>query len=563
MSADAVMKKRRRREEGVQKPSKKSKNIAVVPEHSGGSQQRISELEAAIAEGTNTLENVATLLSFVPTDGSKSSKAPVALISLCKCFTRLMASGHIKPSFDSNTGSSKISRLLREYYATYQDILLQLLHKGTSKTQITALQLSFQMLKAQSEHLEENVWHSKAFFDLMTTLFEAQDGAGVRALYSQEYFSIYNDCTYHTLEFLSTYSSKAIPSDLADNIIGVLATLSEPPKPVDELTNFFIESSAKSTKKGKPLITPSSLRRAASSAWLALLASASLTTAHRKRLLGLLTSTILPWLTRPETLFDFLTASFDQGGSLSLLTLSGMYNLITTKNLDYPSFYPKLYSLLNPSLMHSKHRSRFFRHLQIFLSSTHLPATLVASFIKRLSRLSLHAPPAAIVAIVPYIYNLLKSHPQTTFMIHRPITPDPSNSDPFNPDDPNPLTTNAISSSLWELYTLAFPTTSLSTTKTTLHPLSHYNPNVTSLAQILCLQFTKQAYNLEDFLDHSYNSMLDAELKRGEVKKEPVVEWRISKRILCRDDEAKREGEAEAEAEEEKDLDLVRKLWQF
>lgn len=55
----------------------------------------------------------------------------------------------------------------------------------------------------------------------------------------------------------------------------------------------------------------------------------------------------------------------------------------------------------------------------ILIMHSHLPVSLVASFIKRLSRLSLSAPPAAIVAIVPFVYNLLKRHPACMVLIHR------------------------------------------------------------------------------------------------------------------------------------------------
>src|SRR5882724_3661862 len=51
-------------------------------------------------------------------------------------------------------------------------------------------------------------------------------------------------------------------------------------------------------------------------------------------------------------------------------------------------------------------------------SHNHLPATLLASFIKRLSRLCLFAPPAAIVMTIPFTYNILKLHPACMAMIH-------------------------------------------------------------------------------------------------------------------------------------------------
>ena len=181
------------------------------------------------------------------------------------------------------------------------------------------------------------------------------------------------------------------------------------------------------------------------------------------------------------------------------MALSGVFYLIEQRNLDYPSFYKKLYSLLGSGILHSKHRSKFFRLLDTFLGSTHLPAVLVASFIKRLSRLTLYAPPSGIVVVVPWIYNLLKKHPSCTFMIHREtrtaeekeLLENEGLSDPFNMDEEDPMETDAIESSLWEIVMLQ----------------SHYHPNVATLAKIISEQFTKHAYNLEDFLDHSYGSV--------------------------------------------------------
>ena len=60
--------------------------------------------------------------------------------------------------------------------------------------------------------------------------------------------------------------------------------------------------------------------------------------------------------------------------------------------------------------------------------------------------------------------------------------------DPFDMEEQDPMLTNAIESSVWELAALQ----------------SHYHPNVATLAKIISEQFTKRAYNLEDFLDHSY-----------------------------------------------------------
>jgi len=282
---------------------------------------------------------------------------------------------------------------------------------------------------------------------------------------------------------------------LVDEAIDLLSAIETVPETKEELDDFYISAPE---KKLHALYSLVAHKKHAQGAWLALMRT-EMTKERRKKILGLMTTSIAPWFIKPELLMDFLSDSYDTGGSTSLLALSGVFYLIQERNLDYPSFYRKLYSLLDTNVLHSKHRSRFFRLLDTFLASTHLPAVLVASFIKRLSRLTLNAPPAGIVAVVPWIYNLLKRHPTCTFMIHREVRSPAEKEalenegmeDPFVAGEPDPMMTNAIESSLWEIVMLQ----------------SHYHPNVATLAKIISEQFTKQAYNLEDFLDHSYGSV--------------------------------------------------------
>jgi U3 small nucleolar RNA-associated protein 19 len=285
------------------------------------------------------------------------------------------------------------------------------------------------------------------------------------------------------------------PSRSIDHAVEILAAIKSVPASNEELENFYIPLPKMSRHAIRSL---SAHKKNAQEAWLAIM-RLEMNKPRRKLMLKLVTPTIAPWFTKPELLMDFLTDSYDAGGSTSLLALSGVFYLIQNRNLDYPAFYKKLYSLLDRDVLHSKHRSKFFRLLDTFLASTHLPAVLVASFIKRLSRLALHAPPAAIVAVVPWIYNLLKNHPACTFMIHREVRGAEEREmlikegmeDPFCAEETDPMETNAIDSSLWEIVMLQ----------------SHYHPNVATLARIISEQFTKHAYNLEDFLDHTYSSV--------------------------------------------------------
>lgn len=283
--------------------------------------------------------------------------------------------------------------------------------------------------------------------------------------------------------------------ELFDSALALLSALDGVPESADELEDFYIPRPKKKTHN---LRSVTQHKKQGQEAWLALMGIVD-NKDQRKKILNLISNVIAPWFVKPEILADFLTNSYNAGGSMSLLALSGVFYLIQERNLDYPSFYAKLYSLVDRDILHSKHRSRFFRLLDTFLASTHLPAALVASFIKRLSRLALNAPPSAIVFVVPWIYNQLRRHPTCTFMIHRD-SKDPEikkhiqehgAEDPFLPDETDPIETHAIDSCIWEIVQLQ----------------SHYHPNVATIAKIVSEQFTKYNYNMEDFLDHSYASV--------------------------------------------------------
>lgn len=225
-----------------------------------------------------------------------------------------------------------------------------------------------------------------------------------------------------------------------------------------------------------------------------------LLTSQYKSILLILHKRIIPYMAQPQSLMDFLTDSYNVGddGVVPVLALNSLYELMKRYNLEYPDFYMKLYSLLTPSLLYTRYRSRFFRLCDLFLSSTHLSASLIASFIKKLARLSITSSASGVVIVIPFIYNLLKRHPSCMVMLHNPNVAASQYVDPFDNEEVDPLKTGAMGSSLWELEAL----------------MSHYHPNIATLAKIFGEPFKKLSYNLEDFLDWSYISLLESEKNR-------------------------------------------------
>lgn len=199
---------------------------------------------------------------------------------------------------------------------------------------------------------------------------------------------------------------------------------------------------------------------------------------------------------------------------------------------DYPSFYTRLYAFLDRDVLHSKHRARFFRLTELFLSSRyaiHLqrfpnqlkadnpqpsprnPPCLIRqaprpTFLKRTASshrdghtLHLQYPQAPSSAhghdpsyrcrrsLRWYVLNL-------HFLFSANSPNDLDLTDPFLASEPNPISTQALSSSLWEL----------------ISHKSHYHAGVSTLVKIFSEAFTKPGYSMEDFLDHTYGTVRPA-----------------------------------------------------
>ncbi|XP_002733773.1 nucleolar complex protein 4 homolog B-like [Saccoglossus kowalevskii] len=239
-------------------------------------------------------------------------------------------------------------------------------------------------------------------------------------------------------------------------------------------------------------------------AWFTLL-QCQLPNSIYKRILILLPEHIIPHMRNPVLLIDFLTASYNMGGAISLLALNGLFILVHHHNLEYPDFFKKLYALLDPAILHVKYRARFFFLTDLFLKSTHLPAYLVAAFVKRLSRLSLTAPPNAILLVIPLICNLIHRHPNLITLIHKPDAQTDISGDPYDMEEPDPAKCHAMESSLWEIKTLK----------------SHYYHEVATSATKIEKRFQKEEWDIAEYLELEMSELIDKEVKK-KMRKMPM-----------------------------------------
>lgn len=508
---------------GSQKQKKTAKNDSDLIL----SVKEIQELGDQITTSSKHYNNFVTLLDQYKyirkellnrhTDDVEAKGRQLSM-TLYKSFQGLLKSGALvnKKSYDENK-KTVVKWLLNKYDAfkeTISDFIITKLACETS-LQIDMLEIGLNLVKLESEYMKSGA--DDLFFPTLTyksiaeALLESENG-DITADGSSENFII--------LEFIEKFKKNwDLQFYFVNNLHEVLNEWKNT-KTDQQLrlifANFYcimksqllfttdIEElqEQKTWIKGQlPSIVykTSQFKSQYQKNFLTIL-SYPLLTSQYKAILLILHKRIIPNMAQPQSLMDFLTDCYNQGGDgvVPILALNSLYELMKRYNIEYPDFYTKLYSLLTPNLLYSRYRSRFFRLCDLFLSSTHLSANLIASFIKRIARLSISSSASGVVIVIPFVYNLMKRHPSCMVMLHNPDIPAAQYKDTFNNDESDPLKTGAMGSSLWELETL----------------MSHYHPNIATLAKIFGEPFKKHSYNMEDFLDWSYISLLDSEKNR-------------------------------------------------
>ncbi|CCG85137.1 Putative uncharacterized protein [Taphrina deformans PYCC 5710] len=458
---------------------------------------KITKLETELASGQSSLNNIVHLLDLATSSNAETLEQ--SQLSLYKVFKKLISLKKLEKPMKGETPT--IVSWLRERYSEYIKTLLASIEHKKASIQLEAIVLSLRLLKDDPLNANPGQFPVEQYGRLVSAIIHSSKlHDSTKYTFRQDYLEQFEDLRFHFYKFAEKAAMEAKQKSslqeqavVRDNALSLLSTITQFPEKDEDINKYWLNTISP-TSKG--VNTVSGHRKAFSGAWVAVLRF-SLTEEQYKHILSIMHKRIIPRMPKPQLLMDFLIDSYDAGGSTSLLALNGLFYLMQHHGLDYPKFFEKLYALFDENTMHVRHRSRFFRLADLFLNSTHVSANLLASFIKRMSRLSLTAPPAAIVIIIPLTYNLLKKHPSLMPLIHRVETLDQVG-DPFDAAEVDPSKTGALESSLWEMASLT----------------SHYHPNVATLAKILGEQFTKPSYNLEDFLDHSYTTMIDAELRK-------------------------------------------------
>ncbi|KAJ2900858.1 Maturation and nuclear export of 40S ribosomal subunits interacting protein [Coemansia aciculifera] len=507
-------------------------------EESKAAVERIIALESNIVSKQENLNDLVDILSIAKS-GTVETKF-VATNSLGRIFSALWKQGLLKrPTGKEQKTTAVVSEWLRDNYNEYLGVLKeQLKHGEEAAIQVGALKQLMQAVAHEGENASRG---SSSGYEFPNALYlsilelvldrpvaeeEEEGGASHQVLrvLADSYLNLYDDLRYFFYRDVAKLASpdydpfrtggrsgartKALVEEaegFVRNAFLVMGTMVKATAGVGgHAAGFWVTGTAVPGEESS-VGSAAAHRKAFSEAWLAVLRQ-PLTADIYKQVLLIMHRRIIPHMVDATGLMDFLSAAYDAGGSVSLLALNGLFTLMDQYNLNYPQFYTKLYALLDRNLLHVKYRARFFRLLAVFLGSSHLPAYLVAAFIKRLARLAVSATPAGAVTVIPVIYNLLKAHPSCMVLLHRVEEEEGEGEgereDPYLAEEADPALCNAMASSLWELQALQ----------------QHYYPNIATLANIFGEPFHKPAFSLEDFLDHTYATFFDGDTARTPKK---------------------------------------------
>lgn len=308
----------------------------------------------------------------------------------------------------------------------------------------------------------------------------------------------YVDLYYYALKSFKSILSKSGTSEQASRIFAILRNV--PFRSADGLASgeSLIACPTGATPRFRTL---TGVKNAFSACTLAVVAL--LPKRDYRKFVSSVGAKIIPHMIQPQMLSDFLSRVYEQGGTEAILALDGLFVLIRDHNLEFPKFYDHLYALIDEKIFHLRsEKAKFFEYIAVFMSSSMLPAYVVAGIVKRVARLCLYAAPSVIVWGLSFIYNMLLRYPTCRQLIHRESTGPLL--DPYLPTAKTLAECRALESSLWEVKMLE----------------AHACPKIGKLCSVFKEKFTRPPFDLG-----SLSQEVDVDLYRTILQDELSHRW--------------------------------------
>ena len=178
--------------------------------------EHLQSLEKQILGSRRHYNNIASLVKYAQTSissektsiSSKSKKYRLAVLSLCRTFSGLMARGHFKISKQDNENENVVQLWLMDRYLEYQDILFAVLHCDDSDLQPRRLsvKLLMRLWKDEAECWKlagSAQWNSGILFRLLQTLITIESGSSLVTEFVESFVAPYADVKFYTLKIIT------------------------------------------------------------------------------------------------------------------------------------------------------------------------------------------------------------------------------------------------------------------------------------------------------------------------------------------------------------------------
>ncbi|CAK1548038.1 unnamed protein product [Leptosia nina] len=431
-----------------------------------------AQLRNKANEFLNSRKHANNLADIIQMFEAESDSFTPVLLAIEVIFTELLKRGDLvqevvplKPS-DQQSPEAEYRKWLKECYEAALSRALECMKRGKTVSRLQALVTLCKLMQAEGKYPLESMngyyFPSVRLKNIFNVLLDSEVPMSAQIMRFQE-FTEYRDLQQFGLKVLTTIAYKKSPTHVyMQNYLELLDKLLACEIPTDIKNKNKNPDEEKEEKvlcasEDKPpfQFNPISCRRNANRCWGFAcqwpLCEESRT--HRRALM-LLVERLMPLLNKPHLATDMLCDSLDVGGPISMLGLQGVLELVRHHNISYPDIYDRLYAMFEPEMFATRYKKRLIHLADIFLSSTHLPESLVAAFAKRISRLALVASPEDARECLQLVANLLLRHPALKRMICSEDSPAIMSNDPYVMEETSAARSRALGSSLWEVRAL-------------------------------------------------------------------------------------------------------------
>lgn len=171
----------------------------------------VDVLESQILESRQYYNNLVILIDYVRYRDRNTTQGPLAIVALCRVFSRLMASGVMKKAGHQTESEIIITHWLIERLQEYRGLLVESLAEGHHVEQKACLELLMQLSKEEAAGLDfdgEPLGHKGTFSLVLRALSMENASDQLRGSFVENYVQNFDDILVHTFRQI-TYVEQA------------------------------------------------------------------------------------------------------------------------------------------------------------------------------------------------------------------------------------------------------------------------------------------------------------------------------------------------------------------